>query len=385
MLNKFLMKEYDKALTSRYVIDGVEAEATPYELLIECSNEAVDLRHIGQPAGKILDEQVDPPLSSHLWSDDDFCLYLEKVTAAAAEPRTVPLHVSDSCTRMNIASALTGTLWLDGHFKSGNILLDACWHWNDDRIGNMAAFYKSVYAANEYVFDLGIHLHDFNYLPEEGSCRLEISAAPDQLSEAENEEFSLKESPYKSRHSWTDGERLCPEAMVEDPDSWIIYIPFDTCAMKLGGSLLSQACNHAGEPAPDIQDPDYTIDCYEVVRELVEDRIIIAGTEISDGGLACALKRLCGQHGMEIGLGGLRTSYPDASNTQLMFAEVPGVLIQIRDIDYDYVDAQLLLQDVAYYPLGHPDLQSHELRIAANNEVADILRSLLDQASEGED
>ena len=37
---------------------------------------------------------------------------------------------------------------------------------------------------------------------------------------------------------------------------------------------------------------------------------------------------------------------------KLLFAEVPGVLLQFNEADADYVDSQFLLQDVAYYRVG---------------------------------
>ena len=52
-----------------------------------------------------------------------------------------------------------------------------------------------------------------------------------------------------------------------------------------------------------------------------------------------------------------------------------------------YLDSQLLLQDVAYYPVGHPSTEASGLRLCGNAKtaVAGILASLLEQASEGED
>jgi hypothetical protein len=53
----------------------------------------------------------------------------------------------------------------------------------------------------------------------------------------------------------------------------------------------------------------------------------------------------------------------------------------------DYLDSQLLLQDVAYYPLGSPEPGSAGVSIRQGEEitVAGILASLINQASEGED
>ena len=73
---------------------------------------------------------------------------------------------------------------------------------------------------------------------------------------------------------------------------------------------------------------------------------------------------------------------------RILFAEVPGVLIEIRDMDFDYVDAELILQDIAYFPLGHPIPGTDGIAVNYDSKsgVAGILQSLLtSQASEGED
>jgi phosphoribosylformylglycinamidine (FGAM) synthase-like enzyme len=175
--------------------------------------------------------------------------------------------------------------------------------------------------------------------------------------------------------------------MVEDPGSWLVYIPFDTCGFRLGGSLLAEINGHNGGPAPQIMDADYFIDCYEVVRELVEDGIISAGISIGNGGLAAAAMRFCDKKGARLDISGIMSSYQENDSTRILFGEIPGVLIQIRDNDYDYFDSQMLLQDIAYYPLGHPSESGEGVRFSekGRNGVAEILASLMGQASEGED
>ena len=90
---------------------------------------------------------------------------------------------------------------------------------------------------------------------------------------------------------------------------------------------------------------------------------------------------------MDIDISGIMKSYGELSQVNVLFGEVPGALIEIKDIDFDYVDAEMLLQDVAYYPIGHP--AETGLNITGNSAtgVSDILRALLAQrdAPEGED
>ena len=67
--------------------------------------------------------------------------------------------------------------------------------------------------------------------------------------------------------------------------------------------------------------------------------------------------------------------------------EEKGIVIQVRGSDMDYLDSQLLLQDVAYYPIGRPSAAFKGIHMTGSEEVtvAGILASLIDMASEGED
>ena len=71
---------------------------------------------------------------------------------------------------------------------------------------------------------------------------------------------------------------------------------------------------------------------------------------------------------------------------KVLFAEIPGVLLQIAADDSDYIDSQFLLQDVAYYRVGRPDPSFDGVEVAPeNNGIDRVLSALLDEASEGED
>ena len=144
---------------------------------------------------------------------------------------------------------------------------------------------------------------------------------------------------------------------------------------------------HNGGLGTQIQDPYYFIDCYEVVRELVEDGIVMAGMSVGDGGLATAAAKMCVSAGMEMDITGIMSSYQETDPAKVLFGETPGVLLQIHSNDYDYLDSQLILQDVAYYPLGHPSENGSgvSFKVSGKSNVAEILASLLAQASEGED
>ena len=403
------MTEKESALYSRYIIDGVHLDMTPAELLDECMEYEGFTPGVG--FGDIIDESTEPPLSAFIYEQDKEKEYLEKTTAASNEERPFRMLYPEHFTRLQIAKALLGRLWSKGHFKLGNLKIWAQWDWDPNPVGSMSAFYRSVEAASEYIYGLGVKLEDYLFIEGDEGCNAKFFAwleeeydrsfadAQDDRRDALNDNCHVersetsadhialfKSSPFESRHPWIGEERKCPSTIISDPNSWLIYIPFDTCRYRLGASLLTEVAGHNGGKAPDIADPDYFIDCYEVVRELVEDGFVMSGCTVADGGLITAANRMCLESGLDVDVKGIMASYQE-ERSRVLFGEVPGVMIQVSDENYDYVDSQLLLQDIAYYPIGHPRQDRGGLHISetGKNGVADILASLLGHASEGED
>ena len=398
------MTEKESALYSHYIIDGTRLDMTPAELLDECMED--EGFNPGTGFGDIVDESTEPPLSSFSYDTDMEQEYLSRTVAASHIERPFRLLYPEHFTRLQIAKALLGRLWSKGHFKMGNLKLWAQWDWDPSPVGNMSAFYRSVESASEYIYGLGVKLEDYLFIEGDNGCNAKffawldneydrsLSDYQDESSDSQDESaYSnidntalFKSSPFESRHPWISDERVCPSSITPDQDSWIIYIPFDTCSYRLGASLLTEVAGHNGGKSPEISDPDYFIDCYEVVRELVEDGFVIAGATVADGGLITAAKDMCAEAGMNIDVKGIMSSYQQERH-RVLFGEVPGVLLQVSDENYDYVDSQLLLQDIAYYPIGHPSAEPSGLTISetGKNGVADILASLLGHASEGED
>ena len=378
-----LMKEKESALFSRYVIDGVRCDATPYEMLAECMSDAVIDEEYDEEYADIVDESTDPPLTSFTYRNEDNASYISQV-AEYQEERPFRMLYPSSFSRQRIAGALLERIWNKGHYKLGDLNLWAEWKWNSRPLGNMAAFYRSVEATSQYIYGLGVNLEDYLFIEGDEGSNVKFFS---WLEEEFEDNGLFKSSPYESRHPWISEERKCPSTVIDEPDSWLIYIPFDTCGFRLGDSLLTQVNGHNGGKAPDINDPDYFIDCYEVVRELVEDEVVVAGVNVADGGLITAAQRMCGKLGIDMDISGIISSYQNDSRSRILFGEVPGIIMQISGENYDYVDSQLLLQDVAYYTIGQVSSTHKGLKItnSSKSDLADILASLIRQTSEGED
>ncbi len=385
------MKEKTSALHSKYIIDGVSRRLTPAEMLDDCiaSKDEVTIQKNGD-FEPVVDESTDPSPSMKKFQSQNVQGYLATIVSLLDEPRPFPAAYADPYTRGRIAKALLDAVWMNGHFKLGDLTIAAKWRWNCKPLGNMAAFYSSAEATADYINNLGICLSGYSFTESGRLCQTAFKVGACEKTESQDEDdiFLPEDAPFGSEHPVLGRRRAVPDKLAADPDSWIIYVPFDTCDFRLGGSLLCDALGQNGDNFPEIGDADYFIDCYEVIREFIEDRIAVSAATVCDGGLLTALKLMCsGDVGADIDISGIMSAYGEDKKLRILFSEIPGAIIQIKDSDYDYVDAEFLLQDIAYYPMGHPATGTGEVNVKAGGSgIAGILQSLLSsQASEGED
>ncbi len=374
------MIEKASALFSVYVLDGIQQELTPARLLEAVSEEGVLCGGQDDTPAVVVDETIESVGRSVVPVSEDPFPFLGKMSG---DMDRFPLSYAEAYTRMRAGSALVDALWKKGKFTVGDLSLEARWKINGDMVGCMAAFYHSVQAVSEYVDALGLK---FSGCEVEGadSPDVEFTAVMSNIPEAEEDTFVVE--PFRTHNPWMTQERICQAGLVPDPKSWVVYIPFDTADFRLGGSAFAAAAGVAGAP-PRIEDADYFMDCFEVIREFAEDGILLSAATVGRGGLLKAVSDMAEGSGcgMEINVSDIMRAYQESSSFAVVFSEIPGALIQIRDSDFDYVDAELLLQDVAYYPLGHP-VEGAGLSVCSAKRpgIETILDSLM-QNAEGED
>ena len=375
------MAEKSSALHAAYVIDGVQEEYTPAQLLDAVTEAEGRHPYAGPAEAREVDETLDPVFPGADFDPDAILAYLDAVVSARKQ---LPAAEADSYTRIRIAAALVDALWRTGRFRLGDLRLDAAWRWDEAPVGARAAFYSSVRAAADYVDALGLKFSSYRYSRTAGASELALRVRITR--DADEEDYGFISGPFRSDHPLIGTRRACAGSLFPDPQSWVVYIPFDTADFRLGGSLLVQETGLGGGPAPQITDADYFMDCYEVVRELVEDGILLSGATVGEGGLLKTVRQMAADCGVELDLSDVMQAYQEQDAVRILFSEVPGVVVQIHDADFDYLDAELLLQDVAFFPLGHPVPGRTDIRIktSAKTGIQTILESLMRNA-EGED
>ena len=352
------MEKKNSAFSSRFIIDGVPQGPTPADMLLPLEG----LKPSSESLEEIIDESTDLAPSAYKFNAARIDEYLAEVKAFKAG-RPMPVQFTDSLTKGRIAEALIDTIWQNGETGLEDLSLFLSWHWDESPIGNMAALYRSVEAAAEYIDALGLPVSGHEYCPEEGGCR------------------------FSARAYGAPEGRKCPSKALPSSSDWVIYVPFDTCEFRLGGSRLSEAVNARSSVAPDISDAAYFTDCYELVRELVSDGIVRSGVTVSEGGLMKALSDLLPEgFGISADITGIMRAY-DEFPVRVLFSEIPGVILTFRDSDFDYIDAEFILQDVAYYPLGHMTAGKDGISVItlSQQSLSGILSSILEHHAEGED
>lgn len=366
-------------LHSNYIIDGVQMTLSPERMLRECTVEP-PVEPDGDPE-TVADETLDLGPDPFQFKESSIGAYAK----AIPEKRAFPLPFAASYTAGKVAQALVDAIWMAGHFRLGDLTLRADWKWSCKQLGDAAAFYHSVESACDYLDALGVRIDKYSLSGGVPSVNFKAVTVAEEDAPEEEEVSFLRELPFRTANPRISRRRKASASFLPEKSDWLIYIPFDPCDYRLGGSALAQAVGAQPGTAPDISDADYFIDCYEVVRELVEDGVVKAGATVGDGGLMTCLRKLsAGGTGAEISIRGVCKAYGEESQVRVLFSEVPGVVLQIADIDYDYVDAELILQDVVYFPLGHPVPGRSSVRLTEAVEIPQILESLLNTL-EGED
>lgn len=362
------MNKIGELLSSGYIINGERKGASPLEMLRSCmaSDEAAGgVFQVNDDT--IVDELPDLLPEDINIRNTDIYPISQQLASICGKSRSLPLAYAAPLVGARLAGAILDAIWKHGHFRIEEISVRCKWEWPVSGLGTAAAFYESVEEVCIYLDGMGMEIKDFD------------------VTEAEEPKVSFEAAcPSMSP------KRMLPRTVVGKEGNWLIYIPFDTCKQRLGGSLLSEVTGLDGGRCAEVCDPDYFLDCFEVVRELVEDKVAVSGVTVGDGGLMTALVKMLGnvsENGAnKLDISGIMDSYKESDKVRILFGEVPGAVIEIEDSDYDYVDAELLLQDIAYYPLGQTGEGGYRIVSSGPAGISGILQSLMSSpAIEGED
>ncbi|CAJ0956550.1 unnamed protein product [Ranitomeya imitator] len=117
----------------------------------------------------------------------------------------------------------------------------------------------------------------------------------------------------------------------------LLYVPVNPGKHRLGGSALAQCYLQLGEHTPDLDDPQTLVSCFKVTQDLIKERALSAGHDVSDGGLITCLLEMAfaGNCGLDV-----EFSSPDVSALDLLFSEELGIVLEVSEAAQERVMRQ---------------------------------------------
>ena len=219
---------------------------------------------------------------------------------------------------MAIAEALTNIVFAPLTDKLTGVSLSANWMWPCRNEGEDARLYKAVQAASGFACELGIN----------------IPTGKDSLSMTQKYGDDKVIAPgtviISAGAEVSDVKKIVSPVLVHERNSHIYYIDFSFDTLKLGGSALAQVLNKLGNEVPTVKDPEYFSDAFNAVQEAIEKGLILAGHDISAGGMITTLLEMCFANvegGLEVNLDKINES----DIVKILFAENPGIIVQVKD------------------------------------------------------
>ncbi len=231
------------------------------------------------------------------------------MAAIASAPNGSVMAIAESLTNLAFAQ-------IDGGIK--NISLSANWMWPCKNAGEDARLYTAVEAASEFAFGLGIN----------------IPTGKDSLSMTQKyPDGKLVYAPgtviITSSGAVSDVKK-CVKASIVPTKSQMVYVDFSKDGFLLGGSALNQTLSAIGSDVPTVKDAAYFAKAFDAIQTLLDGKKILAGHDISEGGLITALLEMHFANtttGAALNLDVLG----EADTTKVLFSERPSIIMQVED------------------------------------------------------
>lgn len=219
---------------------------------------------------------------------------------------------------ISIAEALTNIVFAPLTDKLTGVSLSANWMWPCRNEGEDARLYKAVEAASDFACSLGIN----------------IPTGKDSLSMTQKYGDEKILSPgtviISAGAEVSDIRKIVSPVIINDSKTSLYYIDFSFDSLKLGGSAFAQSLNKIGDETPTVTDSEYFSDAFNAVQDAIEKGLILAGHDISAGGMITTLLEMCfanTEGGLEVNLDAIAES----DLIKILFAENPGIIVQIKE------------------------------------------------------
>jgi len=246
---------------------------------------------------------------------------LTGAATAIGEQPVKGLINAGAMARMSVAEALTNIVWARlTHME--DIRCSANWMWAAKLPGEGALIYDAAVAMSDFMSELGIAV-------DGGKDSLSMAALVPEDGETVKSPGALVVSAYCTTQDIT--KTRTPD-IKEPGETSLIYINLGSDRYRLGGSALAQVYGQLGDETPDIEDAAFLKNAFMAIQELLDNSLILAGHDISDGGLVVTLLEMAfaGNSGLNITMD---SGDSGASPFNTLFSEESGLVFEVHD-DY---------------------------------------------------
>ena len=250
---------------------------------------------------------------------------------------------------LSVAESLTNIVWAPLEEGLDSVSLSANWMWPcRAQEGEDARLYQAVEALSNFCCALQIN----------------VPTGKDSLSMTQKYPDGTKIiSPgtviVSSGGQVSDIKKVV-SPVLQNCASTLYHIDFSFDELRLGGSAFAQTQGKVGSDVPTVRDPEYFRDAFNAVQELIKKGLVLAGHDISAGGLITCLLEMCFANTE----GGIEANFDKLKNddlVKLLFAENPGIVIQVADKNRTEVKKFLEDAGVGYINIGRPCEERHIL------------------------
>ncbi|MEE1221934.1 MAG: phosphoribosylformylglycinamidine synthase, partial [Bacteroidaceae bacterium] len=221
---------------------------------------------------------------------------------------------------LSVAESLTNIVWAPLSQGLDSVSLSANWMWPcRSQEGEDARLYQGVEALSNFC------------------CALKINVPTGKDSLSMTQKYPNGEkiiSPgtviVTSGGEVSDVRKVVCPVMQNTEASALYHIDFSFDQLRLGGSAFAQSRGKVGSDVPTVKDTDYFRSAFNAVQQCINEGILLAGHDISAGGLITTLLEMNfanTEGGMKISLDGFK--HDDI--VKILFAENPGVVVQVAD------------------------------------------------------
>jgi len=256
---------------------------------------------------------------------------------------------------LSVAESLTNIVWAPLEDGLEGVSLSANWMWPcRAQKGEDARLYAAVEALSDFCCSLHIN----------------VPTGKDSLSLTQkypNGEKIISPGTVivSAGGEVKDVRKVVSPVLVNNKNSSLYYIDFSFDDQRLGGSAFAQSLGKVGSDVPTVKNPEYFANCFEAIQTLINKGWVMAGHDISAGGLITTLLEMTFANQQ----GGIHVNLYDVNGEDVvknLFAENPGVVIQVSDLHKHALREYLESEGIGYAKIGYPTPKERKIVVKKN-------------------